>query len=67
VFVLDAPGEVLHARKGEHTPEKLEEQRQRYLALGSRLPQSVVVDVTRDFGLVRREVVGRIWRRWARP
>ena len=66
VFVLDAPGEVLHARKGEHTPAKLEEQRQRYLALGSRLRQSVVVDVTQDLDRVRREITAEIWRRYAR-
>jgi thymidylate kinase len=66
VFVLDAPGAVLHARKGEHTPEKLEEQRQRYLALGARLAQSVVVDVTQDLDRVRREITAEIWRRYAR-
>jgi len=30
VAVLDAPGEVLYARKGEHSPAVLEHQRQRY-------------------------------------
>jgi thymidylate kinase len=30
VVVLDAPGEVLYRRKGEHTPERLEQWRQGY-------------------------------------
>ena len=30
VAVLDAPGEVLYARKREHSPNVLEHQRQRY-------------------------------------
>jgi thymidylate kinase len=66
VFVLDAPGEVLHARKGEHTPEKLEVQRQQYLALRSRLPGIEVIDVTRDLPDVRREITSTIWRRYAK-
>jgi len=28
-IVLDAPGKLMHARKGEDTPESLEAQRQR--------------------------------------
>jgi thymidylate kinase len=45
VVVLDAPGEVLYRRKGEHTPERLEQWRQGYR---SRLvPRgAVVVDAT---------------------
>jgi thymidylate kinase len=41
VAVLDAPGEVLYARKGEHSPDVLEHQRRRYrdtfLPRGARL------------------------------
>ena len=65
VFVLDAPGEVLYARKGEHTPERLEAQRQQYLALRARLPEARVVDVTREPAEIRREITRTIWRRYA--
>ena len=46
VVFLDAPGEVLYARKGEHSPEILEQQRQHYLGLQRHIPQMVVVDAT---------------------
>ncbi len=61
VLVLDAPGEVLYARSGEHGPAVLEQQRQAYLQLQSYLPQTVVVDVSRDAEHVRREVTALIW------
>jgi len=66
VLVLDAPGEVLYARKGEHSPAWLEQQRQHYLALLPYLPQMVVIDATRDAERVRREVTAVIWRSHAR-
>ena len=66
VFVLDAPGEVLHARKGEHTPAELERQRQDYLRLRPHLPRSFVIDVSRDLQHVRREVTDHIWREYAK-
>jgi thymidylate kinase len=55
VLVLDAPGEVLYARKREHTPRELERQRQLYLRLAAQLPGAVVIDAARDFEEVRRE------------
>jgi len=61
VVVLDAPGETLHRRSGEHSPDRLEEMRERLLALSARLPRAVVVDTTRPPGDVRREVVAQIW------
>jgi thymidylate kinase len=66
VVVLDAPGQVLFARKGEHTAELLEQQRQSYLAMRSRLPQMVVVDATGDPNQVCRAVTSAIWRDVAR-
>jgi len=66
VVLLDAPGEVLYARKGEHSPAALEEQRQHYLGLRDRLPQMVVVDATHDAEQVRRDVTSLIWRGYAR-
>lgn len=70
VLVLDAPGEVMFARKGEHSPEELEIQRQSLLALRHQIPHVQVVDVTRDEETVRSEVFSRIWdacrARWSR-
>jgi thymidylate kinase len=61
VFVLDAPGEVVYARKGEETPEAMETTRQGLLALRHRIRQLQVVDATRSEAAVRVDVVGRIW------
>lgn len=61
VVMLDAPGETLFARIGEHSIHSLEEQRQGYLELRSRIPRLVVVDATRKPEVVRREVTGLIW------
>lgn len=62
VVFLDAPGEVLYARKGEHTPAILEQQRQHYLGLQQHLPQMVVIDATSSADQVRRRVTSLIWR-----
>jgi thymidylate kinase len=66
VLLLDAPGDVLHARKGEKTVELLELQRRAYRALLPRLPRAAVVDADRPADDVRREVIGLIWREYAR-
>jgi thymidylate kinase len=65
VVFLDAPGELLYARKGEHSPDILEQQRQHYLGLREHIPQMVVVDATRDAEQVRRTVTTLIWRSYA--
>lgn len=61
VLVLDAPGEVMFARKGEDSPEILETQRQGLLALRYQIPRVQVVDVTREEAVVRADVLDRIW------
>jgi thymidylate kinase len=61
VIVLDAPGDVLFARKGEHSAELLERQRQQYLALRNTLPQLVVVDATQEEDQLRRTALALIW------
>jgi thymidylate kinase len=62
VLLLDAPGEVMYARKGEHTPEKLEEWRQAYLTMAAGLPVPVtVLDATRPAEEVRRAAVAAVW------
>lgn len=48
VVVLDAPSPVLGSRTDEYTPEKLERQRQRYLAFARRSARATVFNVTRS-------------------
>lgn len=62
VVVLDAPGEILHARKPEHPLAVLEEQRSHYRRLGEELDRALVVDASRETDDVRREVESIIWR-----
>ena len=64
VLVLDAPGEVLHGRKGELDPETLETERQQYRSLGSRFRRATVLDAAEDADEVRRLAVAIIWRTW---
>ncbi len=61
VLVLDAPGEMMFARKGEDSPEILEVQRQGLLALRERIPHVQIVDATRAESVVRADVLSRIW------
>ena len=71
VLLLDAPGAVMHARKGEYDPEILENWRQHFLALRGCVRQLQVVDATRPVAAVRADAIDRIWRcyaaRWQRP
>lgn len=53
---LDAPGEMLFARKGEKTMEELERRRQAFLRLGERVKNFVQIDATRPFDVVYTEV-----------
>jgi thymidylate kinase len=62
VLVLDLPGDVAFARKGEFTPEGLETVRRGFLALVPRLGAEVV-DATAPPEQVRADVTARIWRR----
>lgn len=64
VIFLDAPAEVLFARKGEHNVEWLARQRAAYLGLQSRLPQMRVVDATQPAEEVKREVIALIWKEY---
>ncbi|MGZ8750002.1 MAG: hypothetical protein ACXWYP_03890, partial [Pseudonocardia sp.] len=61
VLVLDLPGDVAFARKGESTPEGLEAVRQGFLALVPGL-NAEVVDAAAAPEQVRADVVARIWR-----
>lgn len=64
VICLDAPGDVLFARKGEASAEWLEQRRRQYLQLGDVLPNFVVVDVDRPLYTVTCEVAAVITDFW---
>jgi thymidylate kinase len=66
VLLLDAPAELLAARKREHTPDELEWQRRHFLRLRERVPGLEVVDATRSQEDLKAEVLGRIWSHYAR-
>jgi thymidylate kinase len=56
VIYLDAPAEVLYARKGERSLAQLESWRRGYLGLKDAVPNFVVVDADRPLDEVSREV-----------
>jgi thymidylate kinase len=62
VICLDAPGEVLHRRKGEADPQWLEERRQQYLQLRTVVPNFAVVAADRPVDVVTRDVADTITR-----
>jgi thymidylate kinase len=61
VVLLDAPGEVLAARKDEHTAEELNWQRRHFLRLRERVAGLQVVDAARPKDEVKGEILERIW------
>jgi len=60
VIYLDAPAEVLFARKGEANLQWLEERRQAFLSQGAKTPGFVRVDATQPLDAVYAEVRKRI-------
>jgi thymidylate kinase len=64
VLVLDVPGSIVHARKGELDPVTLESERRQYHDLAARLPRAAVLDATRNADRVRREAIGIVWDTW---
>jgi thymidylate kinase len=60
VLLLDAPAEVLHARRPEHDLERTSERRERYLALVSVLPAMQVVAADRPLADVVEDIAERI-------
>jgi thymidylate kinase len=56
VVFLDAPAEVLYARKGEKTTQDLARRRQEYLALARATPNFAVVNAAQPADEVAREV-----------
>jgi len=61
IVLLDAPGEVLFARKGEHSPEALERARRAYREtfVGER---TTTVGAERDLDAVAADVTAVLWR-----
>ena len=57
VICLDAPGEVLFARKHEASVEWLDRRRAQYLQLADEVPHFLVVDADRPLDAVTRDVV----------
>lgn len=60
VVFLDAPAEVLHARKGEGTIESLERRRQDYLRLADAGPSFTIVDAAQPLDEVTADVAAAI-------
>ena len=63
VFVLDAPGSTLFARKGESDPVSLERDRVAFRSLAGRIRGLQIIDGTRPTDAVRADIVERIWLR----
>jgi thymidylate kinase len=61
VLLLDAPGEVMFARKGEHDVATLETRRSWYLQLLSTLPQGTVLDATLPPHAVLEAAARSVW------
>jgi len=62
VICLDAPAEVLHARKGEGSLEWLEARRGEYLAMRDVVDHFAVVDASQPLDDVAREVAAEVER-----
>lgn len=60
VILLDAPPEVIQARKQEVSPEETARQREAYLQLVEEMPNGRVVDASKPLGNVIAEVEGII-------
>ncbi len=60
VMMLDAHPAVLHARKSEHTPERLERMRARYALIGAARKGAIVLDANRDADSVKRSALSLI-------
>jgi thymidylate kinase len=60
VLVLDAPGDVLFTRKGEHDVERLECLRGAYAVIAGDVPASTLIDVRQDATAVLSDAVAAI-------
>lgn len=67
VLVLDAPAEVMYARKGEQGVPVLARDRGSYLRLAARNPAATVIDATLAPARVRTHAHRALWRTLAAP
>jgi thymidylate kinase len=65
LLVLDASGDVMHARKGEYGPLQLEEWRNAYRRLRGRVRTLEVLDAEQPPDAVRSDAQARIWQCYA--
>jgi thymidylate kinase len=65
MILLDAPAELMYARKREHGVAELQVRRQAYLAMVARFRQMVVIDAEQSHDEVRRQATELIWKRWS--
>jgi thymidylate kinase len=67
VILLDVPGELLYARKGELNVAELERRRQAFLAMGCRFNRFVRIDASRPIADVYADVTDHILRVFGEP
>ena len=65
VVVLDAPGQLMFDRKGEHTVAELQASRDNYLRMVGSFRHAAVIDATQPPEVVRRRATTLVWRRWS--
>lgn len=65
VLLLDAPGDVMYARKHAYDEATLEHWRQCFRTLSTRLRSLEILNATRDAEAVRIEAVAHVWTRYA--
>jgi hypothetical protein len=61
VLLLDAPGQVMFARKGEFDPEHLERERGHFRELGEQLRGVVVLDASQPESELGRSAIAALW------
>jgi thymidylate kinase len=64
MILLDAPVELMYARKGEHGVAELQRRREAYKLMLKRFPQAVVIDAALPIDEVRREATRLVWDAW---
>lgn len=65
IILLDAPVELMYARKHEHGLKELQLRRGAYLAMADRFPQMVVIDAAQSLEEVRRRATKVLWENWS--
>jgi thymidylate kinase len=66
ILLLDAPVELMYARKGELGLTELQLRRDGYLSMLDKFRDMVIVDAALPLDEVRRQATALLWDRWAR-